>query len=386
MLFSYCKEIMFKEFEGYLFDESVETGRVKIIITTEQSGLAIKGDNIQRKISWNDLEISLGGSNNKQVFIKSRSDAKLNLFTNQLNLINEIKTKSGFASDTILKPIKKGATKRFFLSTRFILFVITIMIVVPSLLLYLNYGKIKKSAAKAIPVELETNLGESVFKNSVDQTKIIQVPEVKQAIDTIFERFKPALINEPFQFHFYLIKDESLNAFALPGGYVVIHTGLILESESIEELAGVIAHEISHVTERHALERIVSSLGIITVCQIFLGDVSGIASVIIQGAQFASMMQFSQSQETEADVTGFNLMRQAKISPHGFIDFFNRAKAKKAMPEEMHVTLNLFSSHPPDDKRIQKITELSQKYPYQPEKIEVKWDEVKTALKSYLNK
>ena len=378
---------MFPEFEGYLFDESVETGRIKIKIFIEQSGLLIKGENIHHKIQWNYLDLSIGGSNNSQVFIKSKMDSKLNLFTNQMGLMKEVKKYSGMAGDNLLKPIKKGRVKRFLFSFAFISTVFLTLTIATCLLFYFNYGKIKKSAAKAVPVEIENKLGENIFKGSVDQSKIIQVPEVTKALDTIFARFKPALAKEPYEFHFYLIRNEELNAFALPGGYVVIHTSLILESESAEEIAGVLAHEISHVTERHAVERIISSLGIMAVCQIFLGDVSGLASIIIQGAQFVSMMQFSQSQESEADSSGFHLLKKAKISHKGFIDFFNRAKTKKdAIPEEIKATLSIFSTHPPDDQRIKRITDLSLKEPYQPEKIDIDWVAVKTALKVYLNK
>jgi predicted Zn-dependent protease len=261
------------------------------------------------------------------------------------------------------------------------------LLVATCLLFYFNYGKIKKAATKAIPADIEKSLGESIFKSSVDQSKIIQVPEVTKALETIFAKFKPALEKEPFQFHFYVIRNDELNAFALPGGYVVIHTGLIMDSQSPEEIAGVIAHEICHVTERHHIERVVSSLGVIVVCQIFVGDVSGLASIIIQGAQFLSMMQFNQSQESEADSSGFQLLKKAKISHTGFIEFFKRAKAKKdALPEEIKASLSIFSTHPPDDTRINRITELSIKEPYQPEKLEIDWTEVKSALKTYLNK
>lgn len=378
---------MFPEFEGYLFDETVETGRVKIRIIIEQSGLLIKGENIHHKIQWNYLDLSIGGSNNKQVFIKSKMDSKLSLFTNQMDLTKEVKKYSGMAGDTLLQPIKKGRAKRFIFSFAFISTVFLALTIATCLLFYFNYGKIKKAAAKAIPVDIENALGENIFKGSVDQSKIIQVPEVTKALDTIFAKFKPALAKEPYEFHFYIIKNEELNAFALPGGYVVIHTGLILESESPEEIAGVLAHEISHVTERHAVERIISSLGIMAVCQIFLGDISGLASIIIQGAQFISMMQFSQSQESEADSSGYNLLKKSKISHMGFIDFFNRAKKKKeALPEEIKATLSIFSTHPPDDQRIKRITDLSLKEPYQSEKLDIDWVAVKSALKVYLNK
>jgi Zn-dependent protease with chaperone function len=378
---------MFQEFEGYLFDETVETGRIKISIMAEQSGLSIKGEGIQHKVYWNNLVLEYGGSNNRQVFIKSKLDLKLNLFTNDTALIKEIKNKAGMYGETVLKPLTKDNTKRFFLSFGFLSSVFFAIIIGSILLFYFKYGKLKKIAAKAVPVEIENKLGESIFKASVDQTKIIQVPEVTKALNDIYTKFKPHLKDQPYQFQFYLIRNEELNAFALPGGYVVVHTGLILEAESAEELAGVLAHEISHVTERHAVERIISSLGIVVACQVLLGDVSGLATIIVQGAQFVSMMKFSQSQESEADQMGFELMKKAKISHLGFIDFFKRAKAKKdIIPDQVKDTLSIFSTHPPDESRIKSIDELSKKNSYEPEKLDINWVELKTALKAYLNK
>ena len=132
---------MFKEFEGYLFDETTETGRVKIKIIIEQSGLLIKGENLQHKIQWNYLDLSIGGSNDKQIFIKSKMDSKLSLFTNQMELVKDIKNKAGMIGDSIIQPIQKGRGKRFLFSFGFISSLFLIIIIGTSLLFYLNYNK-----------------------------------------------------------------------------------------------------------------------------------------------------------------------------------------------------------------------------------------------------
>lgn len=375
------------EHEGYLFDETVETGRKKVKIIVDINGILFKDSELSKRINWNSLDINYGGSNNQQIFIKSKLDVTLVGFTSHFEILNSIKAQSGGASNVVLASVNKGKSKRFFSSGKFLIALLLLLIVGSSLALYFYIGVIKKAVAKSVPVNIEKSLGESVFKSSVDHSKIIEVPEVKNALTVIFDRFKVGLKDQPYEFNFYVIKNEELNAFALPGGYVVIHTGLILAAESPEELAGVIAHEICHVTERHAIERIVSSLGIVTVCQVFLGDVSGIAALLIQGAQLISMMQFNQSQETEADVKGYELMKHAKISHLGFIEFFKRAQKKQEeIPEEIKATMSLISTHPPDDKRINKIMSLAVSDPYQSEKLDIQWDALKEALKSHLNK
>lgn len=378
---------MSSEHEGYLFDETAETGRRKVKIVVDINGILFKDAELSKRINWNSLDVNYGGSNNQQIFLKSRLETTLVGFTSQIEILNSIKNQSGGASNVILSAVNKNKSKRFFSSGKFLLALLFLFIVGSSLALYFQIGKIKKAVAKTVPVNIEKSIGENVFKSSVDHSKLIDVPEVKNALTVIFDRFKVGLKDQPYEFNFYVIKNDELNAFALPGGYVVIHTGLILEAESPEELAGVIAHEICHVTERHAIERIISSLGIITVCQVFLGDVSGVAAIIVQGAQLISMMQFNQSQETEADVKGYELMKKAKISHLGFIDFFKRAQKKRAeMPEEIKATMSLISTHPPDENRIKKIMSLAVSDPYQPEKLDIPWEALKEALKNNLSK
>lgn len=378
---------MSSEHEGYLFDETVETGRRKVKIIVDINGIIFKDAEISKRINFNSLYISYGGSNNQQIFLKSKIESTLVGFTNQNEVIQSIKNMSGGASNVILSSIHKNKTKRFVSSGKFLLAILFLLIVGSGLLFYFQFGKIKKSIAKSVPVNVEKSLGENVFKSSVDHSLLIDVPEVKDALHIIFERFKVGLVDQPYQFNFYVIKNEELNAFALPGGYVVIHTGLILAAETPEELAGVIAHEICHVTERHAIERIISSLGIIAVCQVLLGDVSGVAAILVQGAQLISMMQFNQSQETEADVKGYELMKMAKISHLGFIEFFKRAQKKRAeMPEEVKAAMALISTHPPDEKRINTIKKLAESDPYQAEELNIQWDALKEALRKNINK
>ncbi len=98
-----------------------------------------------------------------------------------------------------------------------------------------------------------------------------------------------------YQYKFHVALDKSVNAFAMPGGFVVVHTGLIQLAESPEELAGVLAHEIQHVEQRHSLRAMAQSLGLYAVLSLLVGDTSGLASL---GGDLLKL-KFSRNHETE---------------------------------------------------------------------------------------
>ncbi|NDF00004.1 MAG: hypothetical protein EB034_17270, partial [Verrucomicrobia bacterium] len=102
----------------------------------------------------------------------------------------------------------------------------------------------------------------------------------------------------PFKLH--IIEDASLNAFALPGGNVAIHSGLLLTADSPEEVLGVLGHELSHVTKQHGLRGIVQSLGLYAVVTTFFGDVSGLAAILVNNAPFPRRVNAARARENRS--------------------------------------------------------------------------------------
>ena len=128
----------------------------------------------------------------------------------------------------------------------------------------------------------------------------------------------------PLKFH--IVEDASLNAFAMPGGNVVLHTGLLLAADSPEEVAGVLAHEIAHVTRRHGIRNIVSSAGLYLVMQMLVGDVSGAVAILTDNSALLLDRKFSRDFEREADEAGWDYLIRSDIEPSGMIRFFERVR------------------------------------------------------------
>ena len=141
--------------------------------------------------------------------------------------------------------------------------------------------------------------------------------------------------------------DELVNAFAGPGGFTYISTGLILQAESCAEIAGVMGHELGHVTERHGVKQLEAAYAVSVISNWFLGE--GLANDAAQTIYlFFQSTQFSQDHESEADSVGLQIAFGAGYNPFGLVDFFAKLLALQGSIE----VPEFLSSHPPTDDRI----------------------------------
>src|SRR5439155_11851858 len=131
------------------------------------------------------------------------------------------------------------------------------------------------------------------------------------------------------EFNFYLMNDKLPNAFALPGGHIVVTSGL-LELADNTELVGVIAHESAHVTRKHHARKIISAAGPFLMFGIFLHSGSGLGNLLSEGSGLMVRQGFSQEYESEADRVGWQYLVAAKIDPRGMISMFRKFKAEEA--------------------------------------------------------
>ena len=211
-------------------------------------------------------------------------------------------------------------------------------------------------------IEKEIALGKQMAQEVERQAKIVDDPIIAEYVNRIGQNLvRNSDAKVPFTIK--VIDSEEINAFALPGGFFFVNTGILLNADNEAEMAGVMAHEIAHVAARHGTRQ--ASRGELvnygSIPLIFLGGWAGYG--IRQAAGLAvpmGFLKFSRGFESEADLLGLEYMYKAGYDPTCFVDFFEKIQSlEKRKPGTMS---KIFSDHPPTGDRITKAQEMIQKY------------------------
>jgi hypothetical protein len=201
-------------------------------------------------------------------------------------------------------------------------------------------------------LDREIALGKQLAQEVEREAKVIDDPTVAEYVNRLGQNLvRNSDAKVPFTIK--VLDTEEVNAFALPGGFFFVNSGLILKAESESELAGVMAHEIAHVAARHGTKQATRGdmMQIATIPLIFMGGWAGYA--IRQGAGLAipmGFLTFSRAFEREADYLGLQYMYKAGYDPTSFVDFFEKIQTlEKKKPGSV---AKVFSTHPMTDDRI----------------------------------
>ncbi len=210
-------------------------------------------------------------------------------------------------------------------------------------------------------LEKEIALGKQLAQEVERQAKIIDDPVIAEYVNRVGQNLvRNSDAKVPFTIK--VLDSEEVNAFALPGGFFFVNSGLILKADSESELAGIMAHEIAHVAARHGTKQATRGeiINIASIPLIFMGGWTGYA--IRQGAGLAiplGFLNFSRGFEREADYLGLQYLYKTGYDPTSFVDFFEKIQSmEKKKPGTVS---KVFSTHPMTDDRIKSAQEEIQK-------------------------
>src|SRR5579883_2810199 len=201
-------------------------------------------------------------------------------------------------------------------------------------------------------LEKEIALGKQMAQEVEREAKIVDDPVIAEYVNRVGQNLvRNSDAKVPFTIK--VLDSEEVNAFALPGGFFFVNSGLILDADNEAELAGVMAHEIAHVAARHGTRQATRGaiINYASLPLIFMGGWTGYA--IYQGAGLAiplGFLTFSRAFESEADMLGLEYMYKAGYDPTAFVDFFEKIQSlEKTKPGTLS---KVFSTHPMTDDRI----------------------------------
>lgn len=364
------------EYDAFFFDGlSANKNTARVIIISD--GLLIKSENMD-ELLWPYEELR----QNEEVY----SDA-------QTHLVNQNHPNQKLIVDEphFLSVVKKiFPTLRFYDPPRLLTLrriavtgVLLILFLIP-FSYFVLIPAFSEKVAKKIPISFEERLSKPYLSMLVPKESLCNSDKEYKKIEEIFNRLTATIPESEYDFKLYIIKSDIVNAFALPGGHIVLYSGLIRHTDRPEQIAGVLAHEIQHITMRHGTESLVRDYSLGVLLSLLTNDTRTVEQTV-GIAKYLGLMNYSRENETEADQGGMNMLKDARVDPDGMVEFFEILGKQTG---DVPGSLKYFSTHPQTEDRISKLKEMSRGMDYQPVSIYSKkeWEEIKKVCSGILTR
>lgn len=211
-------------------------------------------------------------------------------------------------------------------------------------------------AARRVPPAWEESIGKGAAERLAPLDQRCQDAEANAAVQAIAERLVSSQPGSSHRLRTAIARDSRINAFAMPGGYVIVFSGLLAQTRRPEELAGVLAHELAHVVERHPTQGVIRALSTGAVISVIAGDFSMLSSA----AASLTTLRYSRCDEQTADSRGLDLMFAAGLDAQGMVTVFQMLRQSE---ETEKTSLEFLSSHPLTVARIAQLQEELRRRP-----------------------
>ncbi len=221
--------------------------------------------------------------------------------------------------------------------------------------LYFGLPFLAEPVAAIVPLAWEERLGRSVRAQATSlfgrDAKECAAEDGRKALEGLVARLS-ATVETRYTFRVQVIDSSMVNAFAAPAGYIVVFRGLIDRSQTSEELAGVLAHEMGHVIERHGTEALIRQAGMKVLAGAMIGDASSVGSTAGDIGAHLAALSYNRAAEREADRVGIEILNRADIRGEGLAAFFQRLAKLGGDGSAM---FRYVRTHPPSGERAQNV-------------------------------
>ncbi len=218
--------------------------------------------------------------------------------------------------------------------------------------------------ARYIPIAWEEEIGRRVVEDgSVSEADRCEAPAGRAALEKVTRTLLDASPGAGYTYRITVVDDGTVNAFAAPGGYIVILRGLITKADRPEEVAGVLAHEIQHIEQRHSTTMLLREVSAGALLTAATGDATQLAQLLAT-ARLLGRLHFSRENEASADAGGMRMIQAARIDPAPMVSFMR--KMSRDDGEETPDTLRYLSTHPQTGARVETLDRLAKAASYEP--------------------
>lgn len=212
--------------------------------------------------------------------------------------------------------------------------------------------------ASQLPIPWEEHLGQSVVEHLAPQEKRCVNPAGREVVDTIVKQLTASTPKNPYTIRVLVVKDQTINALAAPGGYIVIYDGLLKRTRTAEELAGVLAHEIQHIFYRHPTKMLLQHISTRLLISALMGDARGAMAFGLESARILGILRYNRQSEEEADRAAIQMLAASGVNPTGLATFFEGIQKEESLRLPAYL-----STHPELGERIHLLKSLAEKIP-----------------------
>jgi Zn-dependent protease with chaperone function len=329
--------------------------------------------NREFSIRFSECLVELGGYNGRMLFCRT-ADGSLTLFSETAGFPRALAAAAGGLLDEQIQAAtakQRGARWR----GRWVMLAATLLLTCFAVASVYGIRKAADASIRAVPLEVDRQIGQQAFRLMDRGGPEVHDPLLTAAVQEIVDRLAPHVEPDGLDFDVHIIDADICNAFCLPGGTIVLYTGLIRRAASPEEVAGVLAHEMAHAAERHGLRQVGQAIGLAAAINLLIGNVEGLVVAGAEVFKLATINSYSRVQEADADRAGVRMLAAAAIDPMSLARFFETMQREAG---NLPAALTWLSTHPDHAARIADIRQQVGNLPrreYIP--FQIDWEQVR---------
>lgn len=333
---------------GRLFRDGAEG--VTIDASVGGGDLTVVGPEVSRRWPLDTLDVTLGGTDDAHLTLTPRSIPGEILYLERAGLVAALEADGAppWFMDEVRGLI--GASRRSWVRTRTSLLALLLALVLGAGLLLVEARAL---ALRSVPLEWEVAAGDAAWDSYRSTATLVDDADLQAFVEETGRRLLATRSERtPYELRFHVVRDDAVNAFAFPGGVVVVNTGLLARAGTPDEVAGVLAHELAHVLERHSLEAALDRVGVLVALGVLVD--SGASLFELQTALSLLDLKFSRDHEREADAIGLEMLHAAGLDPTAMGTFFERLAREGG---DLPGALQLLTTHPASVERAEALAE-----------------------------
>ncbi|HEX5219938.1 MAG TPA: M48 family metallopeptidase [Verrucomicrobiae bacterium] len=339
-------------FEASVFHPALGNEVATGTIILDPHTFHFQSESITLNVPMSRLRVRVGGGEDERIYFQDGESSEWEVFSSDFALLDHpFVPQMRLVRDRLSRSATKDEVMRRLRIVGYVVAVIVVLVWLADVAMSL----VVDGLVARVPPKWEQEWGAEGVKELRDITPFVENTTRLSGLNSVTAPLTNAIVVGTNTLTFFIAEDEEPNACALPGGYVVVTTGLLELVERPEELLGVVAHEVAHVKLKHSLRHAIAGSGPFVLFGVLMGAQGGVVGLLGNATDMVVQSGFSQEYETEADDEGWRILLAAKVDPRGMAEIFRKLDAYDQKLNPDGDALQALSTHPAMKERIARL-------------------------------